>query len=133
MNKRVENNTILVVDDDPSIQEIIKIVLQREGYDVHLAEDGEEAVNRFNEVKPDLVISDISMPRGDGFNVAIVIRSLDLERKVPILLISAFYDDDANRENAQRCGADAFLSKPFTQKELVGMVSDLLGAERSIG
>ncbi|UCF32041.1 MAG: response regulator [bacterium] len=131
MNEK--NATILVVDDDPSIQEIIRIILQRAGYDVHLAEDGEEAVHRFGEIKPDLVISDISMPRGDGFNVAIVIRSLDMERKTPILLISAFYDDDANRENAERCGADGFLSKPFTQKQLVGKVEELLGSARNHG
>lgn len=128
-----KNSTILVVDDDPSIQEIIRIVLQREGYDVHLAEDGDEAIHRFNELSPDLVISDISMPKGDGFNVAIVIRSLEVERRVPILLISAFYDNDINRENAQRCGADAFLSKPFTQTELIGMVEDLLHANDGQG
>ena len=118
---------ILVVDDDPSIQEILRIILEKNGYDVHLAMDGEEAVQRFLDVQPDLVISDISMPKGDGFNVAILIRSKDQEgKKTPILLISAFYDDRANQDNAERCGADAFLPKPFTQKQLLEVVEELL-------
>ncbi len=124
---------ILVVDDDPSIQDILRIILEKNGYNVHLATDGEEAVQRFLDVQPDLVISDISMPKGDGFNVAILIRSKDQEgKKTPILLISAFYDDRANQDNAERCGADAFLPKPFTQKELLDVVEELLNREESL-
>ncbi|NOY86927.1 MAG: response regulator [Deltaproteobacteria bacterium] len=119
---------ILVVDDDPGIQEILRIVLEKQGYRVHIAEDGEKAIDRFLEVEPDLVISDISMPKGDGFNVAILIRSKEREgRKTPILMVSAFYDDQGNRDNAERCGADAFLSKPFTQRQLLDAVEKLLG------
>jgi len=125
MNSNGKN--ILIVDDDKSIQELIRIVLTKNGYHVHQAIDGEEAIKKFMEVKPDLVISDISMPKGDGFNVAIIIRSKEREdERVPILLISAFYDDHANMKNAQRCGADAFLSKPFTQKQLVDTVKGLM-------
>ncbi len=122
---------ILIVDDDSSIQELIRIILSKNGYHVFQATDGEEGVRKFLEVKPDLVVSDISMPKGDGFNVAILIRSKEesLGRRIPILLISAFYDDRANQENAARCGADAFLSKPFTQKQLIEKVQDLLGTD----
>jgi CheY-like chemotaxis protein len=127
MTEKIKN--VLVVDDDSSIQELIRIILTKQGYRVHQAPDGEEGVQKFMEVAPDLVISDISMPKGDGFNVAILIRSKEgsLGRKVPILLISAFYDDQANKENAERCGADAFLSKPFTKVQLVEAVEQLLG------
>lgn len=119
--------TILIVDDDTSIQELIRIILTKNGYSVHQATDGEEAIHKFMEVNPDLVISDISMPKGDGFNVAIIIRSRQSpEARVPILLISAFYDDHANVQNAERCGADAFLPKPFTQKQLIEAVEALL-------
>jgi DNA-binding response OmpR family regulator len=123
--------SVLVVDDDESIQELIRIILTKHGYNVHMATNGEDGVIKFMEVKPDLVISDISMPKGDGFNVAILIRSKEslLGRKVPILLISAFYDDQANRENAKRCGADSFLSKPFTQKELIEAIEGLLSTD----
>lgn len=127
-----KNKSILIVDDDASIQELIRIILTKNGYEVHQATDGEEGVIQFMKVKPDLVISDISMPKGDGFNVAILIRSKEstLGRKIPILLISAFYDDHANRENAKRCGADSFLSKPFTQKQLIEAVEDLLSMDQ---
>ncbi len=125
---------VLVVDDDPSIQELLKIILEKNGYLVHQAIDGDQAVQLFSEVRPNLVISDVSMPKGDGFNVAILIRSKERgSPKTPILLISAFYDDQANRENAQRCGADAFLSKPFTQKELLAAVRSLLEAQVAAG
>ena len=123
---RTEKN-ILIVDDDTSIQELLRIILTKNGYMVHQATDGEEAILKYMEVRPDLVISDISMPKGDGFNVAIIIRSKeDQGPRVPILLISAFYDDYANVQNAERCGADGFLSKPFTQKQLIDAVEALL-------
>ncbi len=122
---------ILIIDDDPSIQEILRIILEKNGYAVHQATDGEEAVSMFLNVKPDLVVSDISMPKGDGFNVAIVIRSKEeAGQKTPILLISAFYDEVSNRENAERCGADSFLSKPFTRKQLLSAVEGLLDETR---
>jgi len=126
MNNSGKN--ILIIDDDSSIQELLRIILTKNGYMVHQATDGEEAIIKYMEVQPDLVISDISMPKGDGFNVAILIRSKEesLGRRIPILLISAFYDDHANQENAARCGADAFLSKPFTQKQLIEKVQALL-------
>ncbi len=122
-----EQKKILVIDDDPSIQEILRIILERNGYMVYRANDGEEAVNQFVNIKPDLVICDISMPKGDGFNVAIVIRSKEGDdSRIPILLISAFYDDISNRENAERCGADSFLPKPFTREQLLKAVEELL-------
>ncbi len=123
-----ELKKILVIDDDPSIQEILRIILERSGYQVYKAIDGEEAINKFVDVKPDLVISDISMPKGDGFNVAIVIRNKEEggDSRIPILLISAFYDDVSNHENAVRCGADSFLSKPFTREQLLNAVGELL-------
>ncbi|MDF1536106.1 MAG: response regulator [bacterium] len=118
---------ILIVDDDTSIQELLRIILTKHGYTVHQATNGEEAIHRYMEVDPDLVISDISMPKGDGFNVAIIIRSKERDGKnIPILLISAFYDDHANVKNAERCGASAFLPKPFTQKQLMDAVESLL-------
>ena len=122
-----EGKNILIVDDDASIQELLRIILTKNGFSVHQAINGEEAINKFMEVRPDLVISDISMPKGDGFNVAIIIRSKEPEEpRTPILLISAFYDDHANVQNAERCGADAFLPKPFTQKQLMDAVKGLL-------
>ena len=124
---RGSSKSILIVDDDKSIQELLRIILTKNGYNVHQATDGEEAILKYLEIRPDLVISDISMPKGDGFNVAIIIRSKERDGlRVPILLISAFYDDHANLENAERCGADAFLPKPFTQKQLIGAVEELL-------
>ena len=97
----VNGKIILIVDDDTSIQELLRIILTKNGYTVHQATDGEQAIHKYMEVQPDLVISDISMPKGDGFNVAIIIRSKERKgQHTPILLISAFYDDHANVQNA---------------------------------
>jgi len=121
------DRNILIVDDDSSIQELLRIILTKNGYKVHQAANGEEAILQYMEVQPDLVISDISMPKGDGFNVAIIIRSKERDgKRIPILLISAFYDDHANVQNAERCGADGFLPKPFTQKQLIEAVEGLM-------
>ncbi len=79
MNQTGRN--ILIVDDDSSIQELLRIILTKNGYTVHQATNGEEAIHRYMEVDPDLVISDISMPKGDGFNVAIIIRSKEMGGK----------------------------------------------------
>jgi len=125
--KQIKN--ILVVDDDDSIQELIRIILTRNGYNVTQAVDGEDAIHKYMESKPDLVVSDISMPGGDGFNVAIIIRSKEKGgQKTPILLISAFYDEYSNRENAKRCGADGFLPKPFTQSQLLEAIQNILNS-----
>lgn len=120
---------ILVIDDEFSIQEIVRLILEKQGYEVAVASDGQEAVEEFGRFDPDLVISDVAMPRGDGFNVAILIRTREAAggRRTPILLMSAFYEEEANRGNTERCGADAFLGKPFTHAQLLEAVEGLLG------
>jgi two-component system response regulator MprA len=119
---------ILVIDDEFSIREIVRLVLEKQGYHVEVAGDGQEAVEAFRDQAPDLVISDVAMPRGDGFNVAILIRSHEASagKRTPILLMSAFYEEEANRDNTARCGADGFLPKPFTHAQLVEAVERLL-------
>ncbi len=120
---------ILVIDDEFSIREIVRLVLEKQGYEVAVAGDGQEAVEVFHQQTPDLVISDVAMPRGDGFNVAILIRARESAegKRTPILLMSAFYEEEANRDNTARCGADGFLPKPFTHAQLVEAVEGLLG------
>lgn len=127
MSNEIRN--VLVVDDDPSIQELIRIILTRHGYTVNQAVDGGDGIEKYLELKPDMVISDISMPGGDGFNVAIFIRNRERDQKqTPILLISAFYDEYSNRDNSERCGADGFLAKPFTQQQLLDAIEEVKAA-----
>ncbi len=124
--------SILVIDDDPTIRQIVRIILEKAGYHVLVAEDGQAAVDAFIANQVDLVLSDVAMPKGDGFNVAILIRNREMQggKHTPILLMSAFYEMESNRDNTLRCGADAFLPKPFTHAQLLGAVEGLLAKAR---
>ena len=108
------NEKILVVDDDTNICELLRLYLTKEGYQVTVANDGEEGLEKFNQVKPDMVLLDVMMPGEDGFAVCRRIRSLT---EVPILFLSARTDEAAVLEG-WASGADDFLSKPSGWAEL---------------
>ena len=113
------NEKILVVDDDTNICELLRLYLTKEGYQVTVANDGEEGLEKFNQVKPDMVLLDVMMPGEDGFAVCRRIRSLT---EVPILFLSARTDEAAVLEGLG-IGADDFLSKPFRVAELRARVA----------
>ena len=113
------NEKILVVDDDANICELLRLYLTKEGYQVTVANDGEEGLEKFNAVKPDMVLLDVMMPGEDGFAVCRRIRSLT---EVPILFLSARTDEAAVLEGLG-IGADDFLSKPFRVAELRARVA----------
>lgn len=114
---------ILVVDDEPGIQLALKIMLERKGHDVSVAEDGLRAIAAFELEKPDLVILDAMMPRLNGFDACGVIR--DISPDAPILFLSAKGDIDAKRQGFES-GADDYLVKPFCEEELMLRVEALL-------
>ena len=113
------NEKILVVDDDANICELLRLYLTKEGYQVTVANDGEEGLEKFNAVKPDMVLLDVMMPGEDGFAVCRRIRSLT---EAPILFLSARTDEAAVLEGLG-IGADDFLSKPFRVAELRARVA----------
>ena len=113
------NEKILVVDDDTNICELLRLYLTKEGYQVTVANDGEEGLEKFNQVKPDMVLLDVMMPGEDGFAVCRRIRSLT---EAPILFLSARTDEAAVLEGLG-IGADDFLSKPFRVAELRARVA----------
>ena len=113
------NEKILVVDDDTNICELLRLYLTKEGHQVTVANDGEEGLEKFNQVKPDMVLLDVMMPGEDGFAVCRRIRSLT---EAPILFLSARTDEAAVLEGLG-IGADDFLSKPFRVAELRARVA----------
>ena len=113
------NEKILVVDDDTNICELLRLYLTKEGYQVTTANDGEEGLDKFNQVKPDMVLLDVMMPGEDGFAVCRRIRSLT---EVPILFLSARTDEAAVLEGLG-IGADDYLAKPFRVAELRARVA----------
>jgi DNA-binding response OmpR family regulator len=114
--------TLLVVDDEPAVRRVLAVRLQLAGYNVVCAEDGEQALELFNQEQPDLVVLDVMLPKLDGFAVC---RRLRAESAVPIIFLSAL-DAIAEKVAGLDIGADDYLSKPFSPKELEARISRIL-------
>ncbi|HEY7732281.1 MAG TPA: response regulator transcription factor [Gaiellaceae bacterium] len=117
-----ESSTILLVDDEDSIQTLLTYPLERDGYRVVQARDGEEALQRFGEENVDLVVLDIMLPRVDGLEVC---RRLRAESTVPIIMLTA-RDDELDKVLGLELGADDYITKPFSIREFRSRVKALL-------
>ena len=113
---------ILVVDDDVHISELLKLYLEKEGYEVTVAEDGEEAIERFKAFQPRLVILDIMLPGKDGTQVCNEIRRID---NTPIIMLSA-KGEVFDKVLLLELGADDYMVKPFEPKELIARVKAVM-------
>ncbi len=109
---------VLVVDDERPIVEILKINLQKEGYVVFEAFDGEEAVSKAMTVEPDLILLDVMLPKLDGFSVCKKIRE---KSDVPILMLTA-REEELDKVLGLELGADDYITKPFSIRELMARV-----------
>ncbi len=110
--------TVLVVEDESKIADLIKIYLEREGYSVYIVAEGGEVLNAFKEYRPDLVILDLMLPVLDGLEVCRLIRQIST---VPILILTA-KDEETDKVIGLSIGADDYITKPFSPKELVARV-----------
>jgi CheY-like chemotaxis protein len=126
----VAGKRVLVVDDDRVIQQLLEVNLELEGYQVAgTASDGQEAIAMAAELKPDLILLDIMMPKMDGLEVCRHLKADPKLSKIPIVLLSARAQDMDIREGLE-IGADAYLTKPFDPVELLDVVGRLLAGER---
>jgi DNA-binding response OmpR family regulator len=114
--------TILVVDDEPTIANVVAGYLRREGYDAVTAADGPEAVAAAERYRPDLVVLDVMLPGADGLQVMARLRQ---RRSVPVILLTA-RGEEADRVVGLRLGADDYVVKPFSPAELVARVAAVL-------
>lgn len=117
--------TILVVDDDPAIRQLLTDVLEMDGHVVEHAVDGDDGLRAFEALRPDFVVLDVMMPGRDGYDVLRNIRSQEGD-PVPILMLTA----SADAESAARGwvdGVDYFLAKPFTATDVLDLVESALG------
>jgi len=113
---------ILVVDDERPIAEILKFNLDKEGYDVSLAFDGKEALDKALNESPDLIILDIMLPVMDGFDVC---REIRKSSRVPILMLTA-KDSEIDKVLGLELGADDYVTKPFSPREITARVKAIL-------
>jgi len=120
-----EQPQVLVVDDEEEVRRYLKEVLSPQ-YDVHVAPDGEEGLRAAREKRPNLVISDVVMPRRDGYELCRAIRADERLAGLPIILLTV-QDEQADRLEGLKEGADAYLAKPFHPEELRQRVENLIG------
>jgi PAS domain S-box-containing protein len=119
---------ILVADDNADMRDYLRRLLERQ-YDVELLPDGRAALERIRADLPDLVLADVMMPRLDGFGLLAALRADDRTRAVPVLLLSARAGEEARIEGLQ-AGADAYLTKPFSARDLEAQISSQLQLAR---
>jgi len=119
---------ILIVDDEISLQETLAYNLKKQGYDVETTGDGAEALELARKIEPSLIILDVMLPGMDGFEICQILRK---EMSTPILMLTA-RDDEIDRVVGLEVGADDYLAKPFSMRELIARVKALLRRVRLI-
>lgn len=113
---------ILVADDDQNICELLRLYIEKEGFSVSIANDGEQAIRRFNEETPDLVILDVMMPALDGWQVC---REIRKKSNCPIIMLTA-KSETFDKVLGLELGADDYVVKPFDSKEIVARIKAVL-------
>lgn len=117
---------VLIVDDEPNIVMSMEFLMKREGFEVAVAGDGEEAMRQIAEFRPDLVLLDIMMPKKSGYDVCQEIRANPACDGVKVLMLTA-KGRDTEVAKGLAIGADAYMTKPFSTKDLVAKARQLLG------
>ena len=114
--------SVLIVEDDHNIQELLQLYLEKEGYAVTVASDGGQGLAKFRSIKPDLVLLDVMMPVMDGWSVCKAIRA---DSQTPIIMLTAKGETD-DKVSGLKAGADDYVTKPFEMKELLARVEAVL-------
>ena len=123
---------ILVVDDDPIVQQFVSSILVQNRYEVFTASDGRQALDAIRELRPDLVILDLIMPYRDGYEVLRLLREKNETRKIPVIILSAkSREEDIIR--GLEAGAEDFMVKPFNALELVARARKILARTLDVG
>ena len=118
---------ILIADDEPNIVISLEYLMKREGYEVHIARDGDEALMLLQRERPRLVLLDVMMPKKTGFEVCQALRADDALKNTLVLMLTA-KGRDTDLAKGLAMGADAYMTKPFSTKDLVQKVRALLEA-----
>ncbi|WP_323772167.1 response regulator [Antarctobacter sp.] len=117
---------VLAIDDSRTIRNLLRVSLEGAGFEFHSACDGQEGVDIFPDVDPDVVITDINMPKMDGFGVIDTLRSGPNRTNVPILVLTTESSDDL-KSRARTAGATGWIVKPFDDASLVSVLRRLTG------
>lgn len=119
------NETILVAEDQPHIRALIQYKLRNSGYQVVAVEDGEAALQKATELKPDLILLDVMMPLLTGFEVLAALKGNEQTKSIPVLMVTAQSSEDEVLKGLEM-GADDYVTKPFSPNELAARVKTVL-------
>lgn len=122
--------SILAVDDSPSMRQLVSMTLKRAGHDVHLAEDGDDALAQAQTLDVDVVITDVHMPNMDGISLTQALRGLEHYRFTPILILTTESAADM-KMRGREAGATGWIVKPFNAEALLKVVDRVLEPVRS--
>ncbi|WP_045876218.1 response regulator [Pseudofrankia sp. DC12] len=125
----LEPPRVLVVDDDPTLRQLVVVNLELEGFEVHEAVDGQDCLERIREIAPAVVTLDIMMPRVDGWEVASRLREDPATADIKLVVLTAA-TREADLRRGARVGVDYYLTKPFDPDDLVGVVQRLVAGQR---
>jgi two-component system chemotaxis response regulator CheY len=117
---------VLAIDDSKTIRELLRSVMEEAGFDFSSAVDGVDGVERYAQVRPDVVITDINMPNMDGYGVIDAIRRGDIDNQVPILVLTT-ESGDKLKARARDAGATGWIVKPFDDVSLVSVIRRVTG------
>lgn len=121
--------SILIADDDPNILRALSFLMQREGHDVRTATDGRETLAAVAQMAPDVLLLDLMMPHGNGYEVCQALRSSPAYSGIRIVMLTA-RGGEADQSKGLAAGADAYVTKPFAINDVVACVSAVLGRPR---
>jgi DNA-binding response OmpR family regulator len=123
MSKKI----ILAVDDEPNILMSIEFILDMEGYEVHTARDGDDALEAAERVRPDLILLDINMPRKDGYEVCRILRERENMAGTKVIMLTA-KGQALEKKKGLEVGADEYVTKPFSADELLSAIRTCIGS-----
>ena len=119
---------ILIVDDEPNIVISLEFLMKKEGFEVAVANDGDEALDKVASFNPDLMLLDVMMPKKSGYEVCQQLRSDPAHAGLKIIMLTA-KGRDIEREKGLAMGADDYITKPFSTREVVVQVEKILGSK----
>ena len=115
-------NRILIADDEPYVSRVLKLVLQREGYEVSCVNNGKQALDSYRQARPDIIVTDVKMPHMTGRELVETIRSAEDDSEIPIVVMTSTLESE-NRDWVSGVGSVSFVGKPVSPRELVRIVN----------
>lgn len=121
---------ILIADDEPYVSRVLKLVLQKEGYQVNCVNNGEQALAAYRETQPDIIVTDVKMPHMTGRDLVEVVRETDGDSQTPIVVMTSTLESE-NRDWVSGVEGVQFVGKPVSPRELVRIVNDCFACRKA--